>query len=81
MINMSNDRSVINIALFDVFSVLLADVDTAKVAQNTDAIKMAAARLLISNDFIEAISRSTNSSRNVLLRFQMAREALQPIIL
>lgn len=81
MINTSNDRSVINIALFDVFSVLLADVDPTKVTQNTDAIEMAAARLLISNDFVEAISRSTNSSRNVSLRFQMAREALQTVIL
>ena len=81
LIDMGNYRSIINIALFDVFSVLLAEVDPAKVAQNKDAIKMAAARLLISEAFVDAISRSTNSSRNVLLRFQMAREALQPIIL
>ena len=81
MIEMGNYRSIINIALFDVFSVLLAEVDLGKVTQNKDAIRMAVARLLSSEDFVEAISRSTNSSRNVSLRFQMAREALQPIIL
>jgi hypothetical protein len=73
-------RSVINIALFDVFSVLLADAETEKITQNRDVIIKAAASLLGKYDFNDAISRSTNSSRNVSLRFRMAREILQPLI-
>ncbi len=75
-----NYRSVINIALFDVFSVLLADANPEAVAQNKDAIVKATTGLLSRSDFIGSISGSTNSSRNVLLRFQLARETLKPCL-
>jgi len=76
-----NMRSIINIALFDVFSVLFAGVEETDVTEKKDAIATACRSLLAHPEFVDAISRSTNSSRNVSLRFRLAREALQPIIL
>ena len=75
-----NMRSVINIALFDVFSVLLADVAESIVLEKREAILNVAKSLLAHPDFDDAISRSTNSARNVSLRFRLAHEALQSII-
>jgi hypothetical protein len=74
-------RSIINIAMFDVFSVLLAQASPGMVAQNKEALVKATAELLSRSDFIGSISGSTNSSRNVFLRFQLARETLKPILL
>jgi len=75
-----NMRSVINIALFDVFSVIFAGVDEAIVSGRRETIADASRKLLENPEFVEAISRSTNSSRNVSLRFRLARETLQPLI-
>ena len=74
-------RSVINVALFDVFSVIFAGTDEAIVKQRKDDIEKASRTLLTNPEFVDAISRSTNSSRNVLLRFSLSREGLQPLLL
>jgi len=69
-------RTVINIALFDVCSVLLANGNPARIAANADSIRRGF-RDLISNDaFSHAITYSTNSTRQVQSRFQMAADAV-----
>ncbi len=74
---MSPSRSVINIALFDVYSVLLADFDADLVLAQSNEVKMAIRLLLNSSDFVHAITYSTNSTRQVRTRFTMARQALE----
>lgn len=74
------DRSIINIALFDVYSVIFAGVDETIVSERREPIANACRQLLQNPEFDDAISRSTNSTRNVTLRFKLARETLQPLI-
>jgi hypothetical protein len=81
MMNLDNSRSVINIALFDVFSVIMADVTPETIARNKEQILAAATGLFGREDFISSISGSTNSTRNVLQRFQLVRDMLKPIII
>jgi hypothetical protein len=70
-------RSVINVALFDVFSTLLADIPAETIEAKAGAINEACAGLLQQAAFDEAISRSTNSVRNVATRFALAKAALE----
>jgi hypothetical protein len=73
-------RSVINVALFDVFSVLLADIPVESLEDKKLSIQMAAGDLLKDAAFQEAISRSTNSTRNVRIRFGLAKEMIETIL-
>jgi len=72
-------RSVINVALFDVLSVefVLWGEEAANAAQ--EPIRNAIQTLLSDSEFDEAISRSTNSLRNVKLRFEKIEQALTPL--
>jgi len=70
-------RSVINVALFDVFSTLLADMPSEIIKSKAAAISDASAGLIGQPEFEEAISRSTNSTRNVRNRFTLAKETLK----
>jgi hypothetical protein len=70
-------RSVVNVALFDVFSVQLADLSPDQTAARGPDIVAGVRNLLRDDGFDEAISRSTNSARNVRHRFDRAREMLQ----
>lgn len=62
-------RSVINIALFDVYSVLMTRFSEHYVAAHRDAFRQRFDRLQIDQDFVNAITISTNDVRNVLTRF------------
>jgi len=73
-------RSVLNIALFDVCSVLFADISAEVVRAKGVEMRELVVRLLNNTDFIHAITYSTNSTRQVLTRFHMARQALSRII-
>ncbi len=71
-------RSVINIALFDVCSVLLAQYD---ILEKEEEIKETIQELVTHDDeFIHAISYSTNSTKQVLIRFRLARSAFEAIL-
>lgn len=70
-------RSVINVALFDVFSVALAKSDPAVIANRSKAIQQGCRELFSNLEFLESISRSTNSTRNVQLRFRAVGEMLE----
>jgi len=73
-------RSVINVALFDIFSVEFAawPEDVAKARAND--IRIATKFMLNDEDFLEAISRSTNSTRNVRTRFQFIESQIRPLL-
>jgi hypothetical protein len=69
-------RTVINIALFDVCSVLFADLDDDVVNEKADQIRSALIELLYDEQFIEAITYATNGLRQVKTRFEMMERAL-----
>lgn len=69
-------RSVINVALFDVFSTLLAETPIDLIKEKVVAIGRDSAKLVNLYEFNDAISRSTNSTRNVRIRFALAKEML-----
>ncbi len=74
-------RSVINVALFDVFSVLFAKYGDRIKPQYDDAIRQSLATLVRENDYFDAISYATNDVKKVALRFKrtemMIKEVLQ----
>lgn len=73
-------RSVLNIALFDVFSVILADFDQENIKMHAGAIRSIARDLINDLTFSHAITYSTNSTKQVLLRFKMTRAALEMVM-
>jgi len=73
----ASGRSVINVALFDVFSTLLADIPVETLTAKAAAIRHLSTALINLASFDEAISRSTNSTKNVRVRFTLARQMLQ----
>lgn len=73
-------RSVLNIALFDVCSVLFADVDIELARSKSVELKNGITNLLSNDAFVHAITYSTNSTRQVVTRFAMARAAISKVI-
>ncbi|MBA3532213.1 MAG: DUF262 domain-containing protein [Ardenticatenales bacterium] len=71
----STSRSVINIALFDVFSVQLALYPEAWVRDQKDEIHAIFYELMQNQTFADSISLSTNDLRRVRDRFQLVDEA------
>lgn len=76
----SADRSVINIALFDVCSVLFADLDEMVFEENADQLRKALKELLNNAGFIQAITYATNDSSQVKTRFEMMRTAIKEVV-
>lgn len=70
-------RSVLNIALFDVFSVILADYDKETIKEHEAEIREAAQSLIDDPAFNHSITYSTNSTRQVDNRFKMARRVIR----
>jgi hypothetical protein len=69
-------RSVINISLFDVCSVLMAGLADAQVEAQAEKLRAAFQSLIKDPVFSNAITYSTNSTRQVETRFYMARTAV-----
>lgn len=76
LLNPGGARSVINIALFDVCAVLLTDLPFYRVEAAAGLLGDTLRNLLQNASFINAITYSTNSTKQVLTRFHMMREAL-----
>jgi hypothetical protein len=74
----SSRRTVINVALFDVLSVLLAKVSEEKAASNAEDIRHAFYLLMDDTRFVDAISFGTNSTTKVRARFSIALGYLTP---
>ena len=73
-------RTVLNIALFDVCSVLFADIDEDIVKANAQTLREVFASLIEDAHFNHAITYSTNSTRQVKKRFEMARAAIAEVL-
>jgi hypothetical protein len=75
-----SSRSVINVALFDIFSTEFAAWPEEKTIANAAAIRNASRDMLEDETFLDAISRSTNSTRNVRIRFEFAANYIRPLL-
>ena len=64
------DRSALNIALFDVCSVVLSRLDEKTIAARGEVIKDSIATLLTDDDFNNAITYATNDKKRVKTRFE-----------
>ena len=69
-------RSPFNVALFDVFSVLLADYAPEPIAANADAIRQGFFSLMKEQSFFQAISQATSTPANIRARFEKATQML-----
>jgi hypothetical protein len=74
-------RTVLNIALFDVCSVLFASISQQAIEKNAQALRKVFSVLLDDGTFNHAITYSTNSTRQVKIRFEMARTAIAGVLL
>lgn len=72
-----SNRSVLNIALFDVLSVILADVDSTVLQARKGSVTLAIKHLIGTHSFAHSISYSTNSTKQVQNRFKLARKAIK----
>lgn len=70
-------RSVINISLFEVLMVGLNRLSDEEFDDNVDYIEESLVDLVVDEDFLHAITYSTNSTRQVYQRFRMMEEALK----
>jgi Protein of unknown function DUF262 len=76
----ADHRSVLNIALFDVCSVLLSRLDPLKVETLKEPITLAIRGLIRDEAFSHAITYSTNSRRQVEKRFADAEKRLGEVL-
>ena len=72
-------RAVINIALFDVCSVMFSTIDPATVEKHADQLRQIIRELVTSPDFIQAITYATNGLTQVKARFEIIEAALSGV--
>jgi hypothetical protein len=70
-------RSVLNIALFDVCSVLLSDIPREEIEAGQAKLKDAVMTLVGDPKFNQAITSSTNSTKQVVARFNLAKDSIR----
>ena len=76
----SNARSVINVALFDVYSVVMRRYNETDVVSRKEQIHDQFFALMEDEMFFESISYSTNSTRNVQTRFRYVEDAMRKVM-
>jgi len=76
----STRRTQINVTLFDVLSVLFAQMQEDKVATLKDQLLNAFYNLMNNPEFVDAISSATNQTRKVKTRFRLATEEFGKVI-
>ncbi len=74
------DRTIINIALFDVCSVLFARYDDNTISAHAHELQEMMTSLLCNDNFFRAISGGTSGLLQVKTRFQLMEEALAEVI-
>jgi transcriptional regulator with XRE-family HTH domain len=74
------DRSILNIALFDVCSVVLGRADERRVEESKQDVRQAIRDLIAKADFNIAITYSTNSRKQVHIRFEDMESATQEVL-
>jgi hypothetical protein len=77
----TGSRSVLNIAFFDVCSVLLRDYSDADIQGNKTKLREAIRGLLGKEDFTKAITYSTNSRIPVEQRFSKMDQTIKLVFL
>jgi hypothetical protein len=73
-------RSPINVSLFDVCSVILADLPASLTKERKNKIKKIIQELIYEEEFNFSITYSTNSTKQVQGRFELAYGALEEVI-
>lgn len=73
------NRSVINISLFDVFSLIFCDMDENLIVRNKKEIALNFSSLLSDINFVDAITIGTNSKNKVFKRFELANDVLRKV--
>jgi hypothetical protein len=73
-------RTVINIALFDVLSVLFASIEENVATHNADLIRNSVSALIKDETFSQTITYGTNGLRQVKTRFEMVEMAIKEVI-
>ena len=71
-------RSVINISLFDVFSWAFTKIPRREINEDGEEIAQLVIDLFLEPDFENAITYSTNSTRQIRIRFGMVENILRP---
>lgn len=79
-LNNNHSRSVLNIALFDVCSVLLAKMPMDEIQLFAEEIREGFSDLIQDDRFKDSITYSTNSTRQVKYRFEAAKELLENLL-
>ena len=74
---MFSSRSVLNIALFDVLSVIFTRIPKELITSNAGRLKETVKGLINEDGFSNSISYSTNSTKQVRIRFDLARKAVE----
>lgn len=72
-------RSVLNVAIFDVFSVIFARIPVDIAAKYKEDLRAAFFSLMENSDFLDAVSFSTNSTSKVRDRFLVAEDVLKGV--
>lgn len=73
-------RTVINIALFDVCTVLFAELNDNEIEQYANQLKINVCNLLNDYHFIQSITYATNGLVQVKTRFNMMRNAIAEVL-
>ncbi len=73
-------RSVINIALFDVCSVLLCGKETSSFTNQKDQIRKAIVELVKDDQFNQSITYGTNGVKQVRTRFEMMEKVMREVV-
>ena len=73
-------RSMINASIWDVLSTGLSRYDLDRVERFAEPLRESVCRLLQDDDFNAAITISTNESKRVKVRFQMAEKMFQEVL-
>jgi hypothetical protein len=76
----ASPRSVISVSLFDVCSAIFASRTAEEVKESAESLRETVVELLADRDFVDAITYSTNSTRQVNTRFAMARDAIERVL-
>ncbi|MES2501797.1 MAG: DUF262 domain-containing protein [Pseudomonadota bacterium] len=74
-----NKRGVLNVSLWDVMTVGLADFSLAEIKLHEKELKTSFYNLLNNRQFIDSITLGTNSTRSVTYRFQAVTKMLAEI--
>jgi hypothetical protein len=73
-------RYPFNVALFDAFSVLMADISPERVAAHADALRQGFFSLMKDREFFQAISQATSTPANIRARFEKAAQMLAGVL-